>query len=91
MAYFKEATELIKGYKPIANKLGEPYYFKKVQLNDNFNYVDEKMARVIIFLINICVKDRYKFDILRQKYRYKVKKHQLMCQFMLVDKITSKN
>ena len=49
MAYFKEATELIKGYKPIANKLGEPYYFKKVQLNDNFNYVDEKMARVNIF------------------------------------------
>jgi hypothetical protein len=44
--YYKEALELIKGYKPISEKLGEPVYAKRVDLSDPFNYHDEKTARV---------------------------------------------
>ena len=44
--YFKEALELVKGYKPITEKLGEPIYANRLDLSDPFNYHDGKTARV---------------------------------------------
>ena len=56
LSYYKEATALIKGYKPIENKLGKPLVIKKVQLEDKFNFVDpinEKVARVSFSFFNV--------------------------------------
>jgi hypothetical protein len=45
-SYYKEAIELIKGYKPIMEKLVEPVVFKKLDMSDSFQYHDGKRAQV---------------------------------------------
>jgi hypothetical protein len=45
-SYYKEAVELVKNYKPIGAKLGQPIVIKPIDLSDAFNYHDEKEARV---------------------------------------------
>ena len=44
--YYQEALKLTKGYRPIMEKLGEPVKFKPIDISDEFNYQDEKIARV---------------------------------------------
>jgi hypothetical protein len=44
--YYKEAVELIKGYKPAMEKLGEPVVIQRVDLSDSFNYSDLEKAKV---------------------------------------------
>lgn len=56
-SYYKEAIELIKGYKPAMEKLGEPVFAKKIDLSDAFNYQDDKEARVF-FCCCGCLKNK---------------------------------
>merc|ERR550539_667373 len=42
--YYEEAISLTKGYKPLTDKLGEPLYFKKVDVSDKFNFADQQEA-----------------------------------------------
>ncbi|CAF0793252.1 unnamed protein product [Brachionus calyciflorus] len=46
--YFKEAVELIKGYTPAMEKLGQPVRIKKIDISDDFNYQDLEKAKVKI-------------------------------------------
>jgi len=43
-----EAIQLLKGYKPIIDKLGEPISASLIDASDQFNYhnENEKIARV---------------------------------------------
>ena len=44
--YYKEAMVLIKGYKPMMDKLGEPVFAKSLDMSDPFQYHDGKTAKV---------------------------------------------
>lgn len=44
--YYESGIDLLKGYKPALEKLGEPIEFKKIEITDEFNYHDETTARV---------------------------------------------
>lgn len=47
--YYKEAVELIKGYKPMIDRLGEPVAIRKIDVSDGFNYQDLEKAKVSLF------------------------------------------
>jgi hypothetical protein len=51
--YYSEAIELIKEYKPIVEKLGDPIHCSAIDISDSFNYQDETEARVNNQLRNI--------------------------------------
>jgi hypothetical protein len=45
--YYNEGIRLLEGYAPLADKLGRPIKYRKIDIADEFNYQDESTAKVI--------------------------------------------
>ena len=45
-SYYVKSIELLKGYKPAMDRLGEPIVAKLIDVSDEFNYQDLEIARV---------------------------------------------
>ncbi len=77
---------MLKGYKPIQDRLGEPIYARKIDLSDAFNYHDMTEGRVKDFFFR---KEWFYFvyTILltltkRWKFLYMAKEEQQLFMFM---------
>lgn len=45
-SYYSEAIQLLKGYKPIIDKIGEPISAGFIDVSDDFNYHEEKNEKI---------------------------------------------